>query len=100
MRKTKRFLATLLAGIMVVAMAGCGSKSGGNKEDVTYSIQGNYIYENEDGGNTDANGVTWYLMVDSETKFHIVGVKPYADAAPSLRIDEGQVVSKRIYTGL
>ena len=35
MRKTKRFLATLLAGIMVVAMAGCGSKSGGNKEDVT-----------------------------------------------------------------
>lgn len=63
MRKTKRFLATLLAGIMVVAMAGCGSKSGGNKEDVTYSIQGNYIYENEDGGNTDANGVTWYLMV-------------------------------------
>ena len=98
MRKTKRFLATLLAGIMVVAMAGCGSKSGGNKEDVTYSIQGNYIYENEDGGNTDANGVTWYLMVDSETKFHIVGVKPYADAAPSLRIDEGQVISVNGYT--
>ena len=66
--------------------------------DSTFTHSGNYIYENEDGGNTDANGVTWYLMVDSETKFHIVGVKPYADAAPSLRIDEGQVVSVNGYT--
>lgn len=98
MKRTKQFAAALLAGVMVFAMAGCGSNGGGAKEDVEYSVMGNFIYENEEGGNTDANGVTWYLQIDSETKFHLVGVKPYEDAAASLRIDEGQVVSVNGYT--
>ncbi len=98
MKRAKRIVAALLAGAMALAMAGCGSKSNASNENVDYAIIGNYVYESEDGSNVDANGVTWYLYIDAETKFHIVGIKQYDDAAPSIRIDEGQVVSVNGYT--
>ena len=93
MKKGKKLMALLLAAVAAVSMAACGGDSGKKNENVDYNIMGNYVYQNEDGGNTDADGAEWYLFIDSETKFHLVGIKKYDNAIQSIRIDEGQIVS-------
>lgn len=93
MKKGKKLTALLLAAVAAVSLAACGGDSGKKNENVDYNIMGNYVYRNEEGGNTDAEGAEWYLFIDSETKFHLVGIKKYDNAIQSVRIDEGQVVS-------
>ena len=101
MKNSKKGIAALLIMVMTFVLAACGNSkgsSGNSDEDVEYAIIGNYVYQNADGGNTDEDGVAWYLYIDAETKFHLVGVKNYENAAPSIRIDEGQVVSVNGYS--
>lgn len=113
MKNLKKWLAIGLAATMTLAMAACGSSGDSSDdsaasgsaasgetsdEEIEYSVMGNFVYQNEDGGNTDEDGVEWYLYIDAETKFHLVGIKSYENAAPSVRIDEGQVVGVSGYT--
>lgn len=113
-KSTKKFMTLLLAGIMMLSVTACSgggsgdsSDNGGGSDDaagtetaeeVEYSIFGNYTYANEDGENLDADGASWYLFIDSESKFHIVGIKNDESLPQSVRIDEGQVVNASGYT--
>lgn len=112
-KAAKKFMTLLLAVIMMFAVTACSSggsndNSGDSsdasdtndtaQEEVEYSVFGNYTYANEDGENLDADGASWYLFIDSETKFHLVGIKNDENLPQSVRIDEGQVVSVNGYT--
>ena len=116
-KTTKKVITLLLAVIMMLSLAACSGSSSTSDasgeevsdensdtsseepaEEVEYSIYGNYTYANEEGENLDEEGASWFLFIDSETKFHLVGIK-YDDSLPqSVRIDEGQVTNASGYT--
>jgi len=99
MKKTMRTATMLITTLLLLVMvAGCSNapakeaEANAPAEEVEYQLPGNYVYVSEDGSSIDANGATWRLYIDSETKFHLVGVKAYEDNTASVRMDEGQVI--------